>query len=77
MVRDTVFFLHQAIQEQKKVIVEGANATMLDIDFGIITFFSHSTVLANFLSFPRDIPICDLLQLYSGRGLHGTGDSPA
>ena len=35
MVRDTVIYLHQAIQEHKKIIVEGANATMLDIDFGI------------------------------------------
>ena len=38
MVRDTVFYLHQAIQEQKKIIVEGANATMLDIDFGVCVF---------------------------------------
>ena len=34
MVRDTVWYLHHAIQDQKKIIVEGANATMLDIDFG-------------------------------------------
>ena len=38
MVKDTVFYLHQAIQEQKKIIVEGANATMLDIDFGVCVF---------------------------------------
>ena len=36
MVRDTVTYLHHALQDKEKVIlVEGANATMLDIDFGI------------------------------------------
>lgn len=34
MVRDTVSYLHKAIGEGKKVLVEGANAAMLDIDFG-------------------------------------------
>ena len=35
MVRDTVTFLHRALQDTNNVIlVEGANATMLDIDFG-------------------------------------------
>ena len=34
MVRDTICYLHQAIHNKKKIIVEGANATMLDIDFG-------------------------------------------
>ena len=31
---DTIYFMNNAIKEQKKIIVEGANATMLDIDFG-------------------------------------------
>jgi adenylosuccinate synthase len=57
MVRDTVVYLHKAIKEHKNIIVEGANATMLDIDFGTYPFVTSS-------------------QLYSGRGLHGTGDSP-
>lgn len=35
MVKDTVFFVNQAISGKKKVIVEGANAAMLDIDFGM------------------------------------------
>ena len=34
MVCDTVLFVNKAIKEQKRVIVEGANAAMLDIDFG-------------------------------------------
>lgn len=34
MVRDTVSFLHKEIQSGRRVLVEGANAAMLDIDFG-------------------------------------------
>lgn len=34
LVYDTVSFLDKAITEGKKVLVEGANAAMLDIDFG-------------------------------------------
>ena len=42
MVRDTVVYLHKAIKEHKNIIVEGANATMLDIDFGTVdSHYSH------------------------------------
>lgn len=34
MVFDTVLAVNQAIGEGRKVLVEGANAAMLDIDFG-------------------------------------------
>lgn len=34
MVCDTVSLVNHAIKQGKSVIVEGANATMLDIDFG-------------------------------------------
>ncbi len=34
MVTDTVLFMNKAIKENKKIVVEGANAAMLDIDFG-------------------------------------------
>lgn len=34
LVYDTVSFLDKKINEGKKVLVEGANAAMLDIDFG-------------------------------------------
>lgn len=33
-VKDTVSYLHKEIKNGKKVLVEGANAAMLDIDFG-------------------------------------------
>lgn len=34
LVVDTVQFLNKAMAEGKKIVVEGANASMLDIDFG-------------------------------------------
>lgn len=34
MVCDTVHYVNTAIKQGKKVVVEGANAAMLDIDFG-------------------------------------------
>ena len=35
MVIDSVTFMHKALQDPaKEILVEGANATMLDIDFG-------------------------------------------
>ena len=33
---DTVFYVNNAIKARKKIIVEGANAALLDIDFGIL-----------------------------------------
>lgn len=42
-ITDTVNFLNKAIRTGKKILVEGANATMLDIDFGmgiiLVVFF--------------------------------------
>ncbi|KAI0761421.1 Adenylosuccinate synthetase [Irpex lacteus] len=39
---DSVTFIHKAIASGKKVLVEGANALMLDIDFGTYPFVTSS-----------------------------------
>ena len=41
-VKDTVLFLHKALDEGKKVICEGAQASLLDIDFGSYPFVTSS-----------------------------------
>ena len=41
-VKDTVIFLHKALDEGKKVICEGAQASLLDIDFGSYPFVTSS-----------------------------------
>lgn len=41
-VKDTVFYLHSALRSGKTVLVEGANAAMLDIDFGTYPYVTSS-----------------------------------
>ena len=40
---DTVDLLHNAIEEDKKILCEGAQATLLDIDFGSYPFVTSSS----------------------------------
>ncbi|KAG9127533.1 hypothetical protein FRC07_012549 [Ceratobasidium sp. 392] len=40
---DTLSFIHKAIDEKKRVLVEGANALMLDLDFGTYPFVTSSS----------------------------------
>ncbi|KAG7297792.1 hypothetical protein JYU34_018534 [Plutella xylostella] len=42
LVKDTVSYLHSEILNGKKVLVEGANAAMLDIDFGTYPYVTSS-----------------------------------
>ncbi|KPJ13940.1 Adenylosuccinate synthetase [Papilio machaon] len=42
LVQDTVAYLHREINNGKKVLVEGANAAMLDIDFGTYPYVTSS-----------------------------------
>ncbi|QLL32519.1 hypothetical protein HG536_0D00410 [Torulaspora globosa] len=39
---DSVVFMHKAIEAKKKILVEGANALMLDIDFGTYPYVTSS-----------------------------------
>ncbi|XP_055373758.1 adenylosuccinate synthetase [Condylostylus longicornis] len=41
-VKDTICFLHTALRQDKTVLVEGANAAMLDIDFGTYPYVTSS-----------------------------------
>lgn len=42
LVRDTVSFLHAELRAGRRVLVEGANAAMLDIDFGTYPYVTSS-----------------------------------
>lgn len=42
LVCDTVDFLKNELKNKKKILVEGANAAMLDIDFGTYPFVTSS-----------------------------------
>lgn len=41
-VKDTICFLHTALRQGKTILVEGANAAMLDIDFGTYPYVTSS-----------------------------------
>ena len=40
---DSVVYMHQALTTGKRILVEGANALMLDIDFGTYPFVTSSS----------------------------------
>ncbi|KAL8254638.1 hypothetical protein R6Q59_032859 [Mikania micrantha] len=40
---DTVHYMHKSISHKKKILVEGGQATMLDIDFGTYPFVTSSS----------------------------------
>jgi adenylosuccinate synthase len=42
LVTDTVDFLKRELRNNRKILVEGANAAMLDIDFGTYPFVTSS-----------------------------------
>ncbi|WBW74304.1 adenylosuccinate synthetase Ade2 [Schizosaccharomyces osmophilus] len=39
---DSVVFMHNALKQKKRILVEGANALMLDLDFGTYPFVTSS-----------------------------------
>jgi len=43
MIIDSIDFMHEAVKNpSKRVIAEGANATMLDVDYGTFPFVTSS-----------------------------------
>lgn len=42
---DGVSWIHSQIREKKKILIEGANATFLDIDFGTYPFVTSSSTV--------------------------------
>jgi len=42
MIQDTTMLVRKIISEKKKMLVEGANAIMLDVDFGTYPFCTSS-----------------------------------
>lgn len=78
---DTVSYLHDAVAKKKGIIVEGAQATLLDIDHGTYPFVtSSSTTLAGALQglglSPRSVTSCiGVAKAYCTRV--GSGPFPA
>ncbi|KAG0487258.1 hypothetical protein HPP92_009353 [Vanilla planifolia] len=55
-VTDTIHVMHESIREKKKILVEGGQATMLDIDFGTYPFVTSSNPSAGGMCTGLGIP---------------------
>lgn len=75
---DTVSFLHHSIRQGKKILVEGANATMLDIDFGTYPFVTSSNCTAGGACTGLGIPPKHIGEVYGVAKAYCTrvGDGP-
>jgi adenylosuccinate synthase len=56
MIQDTVTLLNKAIHSDQRILFEGANATMLDIDFGTYPYVTSSSTVAGGICTGLGIP---------------------
>lgn len=72
-ITDTVYYLHHALEKGKKIVCEGAQATLLDIDFGSYPFVTSSNptiggICSGSGFSPKDIgEVYGVLKAYSSR----------
>ncbi|KAH0449535.1 hypothetical protein IEQ34_020227 [Dendrobium chrysotoxum] len=55
-IADTIHVMHESIKKKKKILVEGGQATMLDIDFGTYPFVTSSSPSAGGICTGLGIP---------------------
>jgi adenylosuccinate synthase len=65
MIVDTVSYLHKAIKQDKKILLEGANAVMLDIDFGTYPYVTSSNPTIGGACSGLGIPANGISDVYS------------
>ena len=75
---ETISYLNGAVKAGKTVLVEGANAAMLDIDFGnwkhINSCLTGNMIILNY--YFRNLSLCYFLKLQRWRRLHGARIAP-
>ncbi|KVH94719.1 Adenylosuccinate synthase, active site-containing protein, partial [Cynara cardunculus var. scolymus] len=76
-ITDTVHFMNESISQKKKILVEGGQATMLDIDFGTYPFVKAYTTRVGSGPFPTELldKAGDLLR-FSGQEFGTTTGRP-
>ncbi|XP_023221331.1 adenylosuccinate synthetase-like, partial [Centruroides sculpturatus] len=77
-VTDTVVYLSQALNERKNVLVEGANAALLDIDFGTYPYVTSSNCTVGGVCTGLGIPVRSIGEVYGVVKAYCTrvGDGP-
>ncbi|CAG0882948.1 unnamed protein product [Cyprideis torosa] len=58
MVEDTVVYLNNCLRQRKRILIEGANATMLDLDFGTYPYVTSSNCSVGGVCTGLGIPPC-------------------
>lgn len=78
MVADTASFLHNSLKEGKIIIVEGANAALLDIDFGTYPYVTSSNCTVGGVCTGVGIPPGAIGEVYGVVKAYSTrvGDGP-
>uniref|UniRef100_A0A4D5R8Y1 Adenylosuccinate synthetase n=1 Tax=Scolopendra viridis TaxID=118503 RepID=A0A4D5R8Y1_SCOVI len=77
-VSNTISYLHQALKHNSNIIVEGANAAMLDIDFGTYPYVTASNCSAGAVCTGLGIPPRNIGEVYGVVKAYTTrvGDGP-
>eukprot|EP00397_Hematodinium_sp_SG-2012_P023386 GEMP01024291.1.p1 GENE.GEMP01024291.1~~GEMP01024291.1.p1 ORF type:complete len:449 (+),score=78.78 GEMP01024291.1:49-1395(+) len=55
-IADSVYMMHKAIKENKRILAEGANAALLDIDFGTYPYVTSSNTTSGAISTGLGVP---------------------
>lgn len=61
---DNVTFMHKALAEKKKILIEGANALMLDLDFGTYPYVTSSNTSIGGVCTGLGIPPTKIKEVY-------------
>lgn len=61
---DNVAFMHKALVEKKKILIEGANALMLDLDFGTYPYVTSSNTSIGGVCTGLGIPPTQIKDIY-------------
>lgn len=81
MVRDTVSYIHDSINDGKRILAEGANGALLDIDHGSYPYVTSSNTTSGGICTGLGVPpnkietIIGVLKAYTTRV--GTGPFPS
>lgn len=77
-VRNTIEMMNRSIKDGKKILIEGANATMLDLDFGTYPYVTSSNCTVGGVSTGLGIPCSSIGDVYGVAKAYCTrvGDGP-
>ena len=73
MIVDSIQYTHDAIMDNKRILVEGANATMIDIDFGTFPYVTSSNPTVGSVCTGLGVPphkignVCGIVKAYCTR----------